>query len=148
MNLFEYKIRKKLKRVLYEMNLENSEDVINLGEYLKCFKKSELKVINELLSKIRNLGVVNMFQAGDFLFMTKQYFLDFMRLKSYEKEYDENEVEEISDLIEEVREIMIRASVRMVENKNTDTNVRSVQAAIKTLIMSTLKYYMKGLFKI
>jgi hypothetical protein len=130
------------------MDFTNIKDVMEIGEYLSSFKKSELRTINDYLLKIRNLGVVNMFQSGDFLMMTKQYFLDFMRLKSYEREYDENEVEEISDLIGEVREIMIRAGVRMVENKNTDTNVRSVQAAIKTLIRSTLKYYMKGLFKI
>jgi hypothetical protein len=126
------------------MDFTNIKDVMEIGEYLSSFKKSELRTINDYLLKIRNLGVVNMFQSGDFLMMTKQYFLDFMRLESYKKDFDEDEINEIADLVDDVRNIMISAGIRKVESGGGNIEVRSVEGAIRLLIRSTVKYYMMG----
>lgn len=126
------------------MDFTNIKDVMEIGEYLSSFKKSELRTINDYLLKIRNLGVVNMFQSGDFLMMTKQYFLDFMRLESYKKDFDEDEINEIADLVDVVRNIMISAGIRKVESGGGNIEVRSVEGAIRLLIRSTVKYYMMG----
>jgi hypothetical protein len=126
------------------MDFTNIKDVMEIGEYLSSFKKSELRTINDYLLKIRNLGVVNMFQSGDFLMMTKQYFLDFMRLESYKKDFDEDEINEIAYLVDDVRNIMISAGIRKVESGGGNIEVRSVEGAIRLLIRSTVKYYMMG----
>jgi hypothetical protein len=126
------------------MDFTNIKDVMEIGEYLSSFKKSELRTINDYLLKIRNLGVVNMFQSGDFLMITKQYFLDFMRLESYKKDFDEDEINEIADLVDVVRNIMISAGIRKVESGGGNIEVRSVEGAIRLLIRSTVKYYMMG----
>ena len=129
------------------MDFTNLDDVVNFGDYLSSFKKSEIKKIFEYLLKIRDLGVVNMFQSGDFLFMTKGYFDDFMRLESYKRDFDEDLVEEVSDMVDEVRDIMVRAGVRYIENQGKDVEVRSVEGVIRRLIASTVKYFMMGALK-
>ena len=140
----EEKIKKIIRKVLNEIDYSNINEVIKLSDFLTCFKKSDLKKVNELLTKIRSLGVVNMFGAGEFLMMTKQYFLDYMRLKSYERDFDEDEIEEISDLIEDVRNIMIAGAIRMIERDNREVSVRSVTSAVRLLAQNTIKYYMTG----
>jgi hypothetical protein len=140
----EEKIKKIIRKVLNEIDYSNINEVIKLSDFLTCFKKSDLKKVNELLTKIRSLGVVNMFGAGEFLMMTKQYFLDYMRLKSYERDFDEDEIEEISDLIEDVRNIMIAGAIKMVEKDNIDVNVNTVTRAVRLLAQNTIKYYMTG----
>lgn len=138
----EEKIKKIIRKVLNEIDYSNINEVIKLSDFLTCFKKSDLKKVNELLTKIRDLGVVNMFGAGEFLMMTKQYFLDYMRLKSYERDFDEVEIEEISDLIEDVRNIMIAGAIKMIEKDNIDVN--TVTRAVRLLAQNTIKYYMTG----
>jgi hypothetical protein len=140
----EEKIKKIIRKVLNEIDYSNINEVIKLSDFLTCFKKSDLKKVNELLTKIRGLGVVNMFGAGEFLMMTKQYFLDYMRLKSYERDFDEDEIEEISDLIEDVRNIMIAGAIKMVEKDNIDVSVKTVTSAVRLLAQNTIKYYMTG----
>lgn len=137
-------IEKIVKRVLNEMNFKDMDEVIQFGEFAKLFSKSEMRLINVYLLKIRELGVVNMFQAGDFFLMSNEYFKDFMRLKSYERDFDEDEIEEISDLIEDVRNIMIAGAIRMIERDNRDVSVRSVKSAVRVLAQNTIKYYMTG----
>ncbi len=129
------------------MDFTNLDDVVNFGDYLSSFKKSEIKKIFDYLLKIRDLGVVNMFQSGSFLYMSKQYFDDFMRLESYKRDFDEDLVEEVSDMVDEIRDIMVRAGIRYIENQGKDVEVRSVEGVIRRLIASTVKYYMMGALK-
>ena len=140
----EEKIKKIIRRIINEIDYSDYNQVIKLTDYLTCFKKSELKKINEFLMKIRDLSVVNMFSAGEFLMMTKQYFLDYMRLKSYERDFEEEDIEEISELIGEVRDIMVRAGVKFVEKDNREVSVKSVTSAVRLLSQNTIKYFMTG----
>ena len=140
----EEKIKKIIRRVINEIDYSDYNQVIKLTDYLTCFKKSELKKVNEFLMKIRDLSVVNMFGAGEFLMMTKQYFLDYMRLKSYERDFEEEDIEEISELIGEVRDIMVRAGVKFVEKDNREVSVKSVTSAVRLLSQNTIKYFMTG----
>lgn len=140
----ESRIKKIIKNVLNEMNLTNLDDVIKYTEYLNLFKKEEIKKITKFLFLIRDLGVVNMFQSGTFLLMGKQYFDDYMRLKSYENEYDEDILNELSDMIGDIRDIMIRAGIKMVESNNKEVTPKSVESAMRRIAESTIKHYIKG----
>jgi hypothetical protein len=137
-------IEKIIKKVLNEMNFEDMDEIIQFGEFAKLFSKSEMKLINTYLLKIRELGVVNMFQAGDFFLMSNKYFKDFMKLKSYEKEYDEELIDEISEMMLDVRSLLINAGVKTVENKNIEVTPKNVELAIKKIVTTIMKYYMKG----
>jgi hypothetical protein len=127
---------------LTEMDYRNLDDVIKFGEFSEHFKKEDLKKINKFLLLIRKLGVVNMFQAGDFFLMSIQYFRDFMRLKSYEREYDEEIVSEIEEMMPHIKSIMVGAGINLVEKNDIEVTPKSVERSIKILVSSIMKYYM------
>ena len=127
---------------LTEMDFRNLDDVIKFGEFSEHFKKEDLKKINKFLLLIRQLGVVNMFQAGDFFLMSVQYFKDFMKMKSYERDFDEDLVSEIEEMLPHISSIMINAGMSLVEKNNTEVTPKSVERSIKILVSSIMKYYM------
>lgn len=141
------RIEKIVKKVLREMKFDSLDDLETFGEYAKIFSKSDMKMLNKYLHLIRDLGVVNMFQAGDFLLMSPEYFKDFMKLKSYERDFDENILEEIKAMMPTIINIMISASIKIVENKGVEVTPKNVERQMKILASTTLKYYMKGIFK-
>ena len=127
---------------LTEMDFRNLDDVIKFGEFSEHFKKEDLKKINKFLLLIRQLGVVNMFQAGDFFLMSVQYFKDFMKMKSYERDFDEDLVSEIEEMLPHISSIMINAGMSLVEKNDTEVTPKSVERSIKILVSSIMKYYM------
>lgn len=124
------------------MDYRNLDDLIKFGEFSEYFKKDDLKKINKFLLLIRELGVVNMFQAGDFLLMSINYFKDFMRLKSYEIDFDEDIISEIEEILPDIKNIMVGAGITYVENKGNEITPKSVEMAIRILTSSIMKYYM------
>ena len=127
---------------LTEMDFRNLDDVIKFGEFSEHFKKEDLKKINKFLLLIKKLGVVNMFQAGDFFLMSVQYFKDFMKMKSYEKDFDEDLVSEIEEMLPHISSIMINAGMSLVEKNDTEVTPKSIERSIKILVSSIMKYYM------
>jgi hypothetical protein len=127
---------------LTEMDFRNLDDVIKFGEFSEHFKKEDLKKINKFLLLIRELGVVNMFQAGDFFLMSIQYFKDFMKMKSYERDYNEDTISEIEEMLPHISSIMINAGISLVEKNDTEVTPKSIERAIKKLVSSIMKYYM------
>ena len=127
---------------LTEMDFRNLDDVIKFGEFSEHFKKEDLKKINKFLLLIRELGVVNMFQAGDFFLMSVQYFKDFMKMKSYERDYDEDVISEIEEMLPHISSIMVGAGIDVVEKSGSEVTPKSVERAIKKLVSSIMKYYM------
>jgi len=129
-------------RYITEMDYRNLDDVIKFGEFSEHFKKEDLKKINKFLLLIRELGVVNMFQAGDFFLMSVQYFKDFMKMKSYERDYDEDVISEIEEMLPHISSIMVGAGIDVVEKSGSEVTPKSVERAIKKLVSSIMKYYM------
>jgi hypothetical protein len=83
-----------------------------------------------------------MFQAGDFFLMSIEYFRDFMKLKSYEREYDEDIVSEIEEMMPDISSIIINAGINLVKKNNIEVTPKSVENAIKRLVSSIMKYHM------
>jgi len=127
---------------LFEVDYRNLDDLIKFGEFSEYFKNDDLKKINKFLLIIRKLGVVNMFQAGDFLLMSIDYFKDFMRLKSYERDFDEDIIFEIEEMLPDIKNIMVGAGITYVENKGNEITPKSVERAVRILTSSIMKYYM------
>lgn len=138
-------IKKIVRKVLSETNFSDLDKLIEFGDYAKSFSKSGMRKINKFLLLIRELGVVNMFQAGGFLIMSPKYFKDFMRLKSYERDFDEDVLSEIEEMLPEITTIMIGAGIKLLENSNSEVTPKSVERAIRRLASTTVKYYMLGL---
>jgi hypothetical protein len=65
-----------------------------------------------------------------------------MRLKSYEREYDEDIVSEIEEMMPDISSIIIGAGINLVEKNDIEVTPKSVENAIKRLVSSIMKYYM------
>jgi len=127
-----------------EIDSRNLDDVMNYAELLLTLPKSKMKIVMEYLELIRQLGIVNMFHAGSFIGVSSDYFKDYMKMKSYEHEYDEELVEEITEMVDEVRNIVISASIEYLEKNNKEVTVRSVQRRMEIIARTCLKVFMNS----
>ena len=130
---------------LQERRFDDLEPLIKHHEWAKLFKKSDLKYIMEFLELIRQLGVVNMFQSGQFLGQTKDYITKYFDLHRMQRELDENDEELIEQIIERsemVRNIMISAAVTDLERKNTEITGRSATNRVNRLASELVKEFM------
>jgi hypothetical protein len=135
----------------YSQNDLNEGRVIDLDELIKrhewsrLFKKSDLKYIMEYLEIIRRLGVVNMFQSGQFLSQTKEYltkYFDLYRMQQDLDDKDEEFIEKILEMSENVRNIMISAAVTDLEQKNKEITGSSATHRVNRLATEVVKYFM------
>jgi len=130
---------------IQESMFKNVDDLIEWGDFLSLFGKSELKVICELFELERRSGFSNMYtEGGRFLLTGPEYIKDFIKLQSYQKEFNEED-EEIHELIlsraQEVRDIFIRNSMKYLENKGQEVEIPKVQIIMGRLARTAKKYW-------
>ena len=121
------------------------DELISRHEWSRLFKKSDLKYIMEYLEVIRQLGVVNMFQSGQFLGQTKDYLTKYFDLYRMQRELDDNDeekIEKILEMSENVRNIMISAAVTDLEQKNVEITGRSATNRVNKLATELVKHFM------
>jgi hypothetical protein len=137
-NFINAKVKKNIKESHNNPNLDN---LISLKE---IFKYSNEKIFFDFLSKIRESGLVNMFESGQFLFSGPKYlqkFIEFEEMKSG-REYDEDMVEELMEMSQQTRDEFIRMAMKMVEDEGTeDYSNRNLEKKIRALTSKALKYY-------
>jgi hypothetical protein len=130
---------------LNEVKIVNLDDLINRHNWSKLFKKSDLKYILEFLELIRQLGVVNMFQSGQFLGQTTEWFKKYFDLYKMQRELDDNQeelIEKITEMGEKVRNIMISASITDLERNNKEITSSSATNRMKKLSNEVVKHFM------
>jgi hypothetical protein len=130
---------------IQEEMFKNVDDLVEWGDFLSLFGRSELKVICELFELERRSGFSNMYtEGGRFLLTGPEYIEDFIKLKSYQKEFNEED-EEIHELIlsraQEVRDIFIRNSMKYLENKGQEVEIPNVQKTMRRLAQTAKKYW-------
>lgn len=121
------------------------DELINRHEWSRIFKKSDLKYIMEYLEVIRQLGVVNMFQSGQFLGQTKDYLTAYFNLHRMQRDLDEDDeemIEKILEMSENVRNIMISAAVTDLERNNKEITGRSATNRVNKLSTELVKHFM------
>jgi hypothetical protein len=132
---------------LQERRFDDLDKLISHHEWAKLFKKADLKYVMEFLDLIRQLGVVNMFQSGQFLGQTKDYLTKYFDLYRMQRDLDENKEELIEKIIEKsemVRNIMISAAIADLERKNTEITGRSATNRVNRLATEIVKEFMVG----
>jgi len=130
---------------LQEARFTDLDDLISHVEWARLFKKSDLKYIVEYLELIRQLGVVNMFQSGQFLGQTKEYLTKYFELYRMQRDLDENHkelIEKILEMSEMVRNIMISAAITDLEQKNKEITPQSATNRVNRLATEVVKYFM------
>ena len=121
------------------------DELISRHEWSRLFKKSDLRYILDYLEIIRQLGVVNMFQSGQFLGQTKDYLTKYFDLYRMQRELDDNDeekIEKILEMSENVRNIMISAAITDLEQKNVEITGRSATNRVNRLATELVKHFM------
>jgi hypothetical protein len=132
---------------LQEARFTELDDLIKHHEWSKLFKKSDLQYIIDYLKVIRELGVVNMMEAGQFLGQTKEYLTKYFDLHRMQRELDDDKeelIEKIIDMSDKVRNIMISASITDLERKNQEITGRSATNRLNRLAGELLRWYIKS----
>lgn len=126
-----------------ESKMDNMDDVMKAFKVISALPKSEMKIIQTYLELIRKLGIVNMFQSPGLLGASKDYLKDFIKMKSYERDFDEDIIDEILDMSDTVRNILISKSVQNIEERGQEITINNVQREMKLLAQACVKYFMK-----
>ena len=136
---------------LQEMNIKDVDDLVSVGEFLGLFNRGELNKIYKFLELERRLGTHNMFtEGGKFILSGPDYIKDYIKLKSYESEFDEDKEEIIEKLIEmsqETKDIFIRSAIKLLENENKEVSVRNIQRSMQRLANTAKKFWMQEAHK-
>jgi len=134
---------------LQEARFTDLDDLIRHHEWSKLFKKADLQYVLDFLMAIRDLGVVNMLQSGQFLGQTKEYLTKYFDLYRMQRDLDDNDkelIEKIIDMGEKVRNIMISASITDLEQKNKEITPQSVTNRVNRLTSEILQWYIKSFY--
>jgi hypothetical protein len=130
---------------LNEAKIDNIDQLITKVDWLNLFRKEDLRYVLEYLENIRQSGIVNMFQSGEFMGVTKEYLEKYMDLHRMRRELDDNQEESIKNMlkmVDNVRSIMIGAAVKDLEQKSTEITVRGVENRLKRLSTELVKEFM------
>ena len=130
---------------LNEARIIDLDELISRHEWSRLFKKSDLKSIMEYLFAIKQLGVVNMYESGQFLGKTEDYLTTYFNL--YRKQRDLNDedkklIKKILEMSEMVRNIMISAAINDLEQKNKEITGSSATYRVNKLATEVVKYFM------
>jgi hypothetical protein len=134
---------------LQEARFTDLDDLIRHHEWSKLFKKADLQYVLDFLMVIRDLGVVNMLQSGQFLGQTKEYLTKYFDLYRMQHDLDDNDeelIEKIIDMGEKVRNIMISASITDLERKNQEITPQSATNRVNRLTKEILQWYIKSFY--
>ena len=130
---------------LNEARIIDLDDLIRRHEWSRLFKKSDLKYVMEYLDIIRRLGVVNMFESGQFLNQTKEYLTKYFDLYRMQQDLDDKNkemIEKILEMSENVRNIMISAAINDLEQKNIEITGSSATYRVNRLATEVVKHFM------
>ena len=130
---------------LNEGRIIDLDELISRHEWSRLFKKSDLKSIIEYLNAIKRLGVVNMFESGQFLGKTEEYltkYFDLYRMQQDLDDKDEELIKKILEMSEIVRNIMISAAINDLEQKNKEITGSSATHRVNRLATEVVKYFM------
>ena len=98
----------------------------------------------DYLEVIRQLGVVNMFQSGQFLGQTKDYltkYFDLYRMQRELNDNDEEMIEKVLEMSENVRNIMISAAITDLERNKKEITGRSATNRVNRLATELVKHF-------
>jgi polyphosphate kinase 2 len=129
--------------VITTINEEKNLPIDQLWKIRNIFKYSDEKIFFEFLKKIRESGIVNMFESAQFIYSGPEYlkkFIEFDEIKTG-KEYDQDMVEELLDLSSQTRSEMVNMAIKILESKDQELSTNNINRELRTLSTLALRYY-------
>ena len=112
---------------------ENIDELINFSNVIKYFKMGKIKQYLDLLQKT---GITNMFGASQYLYLGE----DILRKKHYNE--DSEEFEELANMADEIKSIMIQGAMKIIEKEGREVSVESVGRKIQRWAPKVLNFWM------
>ncbi len=143
-------------REYYESNPENIQeamfrdvdDLVEWGNFLTTFDKNDLNSICEFFELERRSGFFNMHtEGGKFLLSGPDYIESFIKLKSFERNFDEedeNTHELLLSRAQEVRDIFIRGAMKYLEEKEMELEIPNIQKTMQRLARTSKVWWMRN----
>ena len=133
---------------LNEIQFKNLDDLISWGDFLKIFGNKDLNRISEFFELERRSGFFNMAtDGGKFLLSGPDYIESFIKLKSFENNFNEED-ENIHKLLlsrsQEVRDIFIRGAMKYLEEKDQELEIPNIQKTMQRLAITSKQLWMRN----
>ena len=118
----------------------NIDTLVKMKDVFKYMKE---KVFFDFLKKIRESGIVNMLESGQFLMSGPEYLKKFIEMEEMRgREFDEDMVEELLDLAEQTKNEIIQATFKIMEDKGIeDYSTQKINQIARKLSKDALIYY-------
>jgi hypothetical protein len=133
---------------LQEDMFNNVDDLVAWGDFLTTFGKDDLNSICEFLELERRSGFFNMVtEGGRFLLSGRDYIKSFIKLKSFEINFDKKDKNTHKLLLsraQEVRDIFIRGAMKYLEEKDQEPDIPNIQKTMQKLARTSKEWWMNN----
>ena len=130
---------------LQEINIKDVDDLVAWGDFLNTFGKDDLNSICEFFELERRCGFFNMVtEGGRFLLSGRDYIKSFIKLKSFEINFDEKDKNTHKLLLsraQEVRDIFIRGAMKYLEEKDQEPDIPNIQKTMQKLARTSKEWW-------
>jgi len=139
----ESNIGAEFPEVVTTVNEGKNPQLDELVKLKEIFKHTNEKVFFDFLSKLRNTGLVNMFESTQFLISGPEYLKKFIELEELKgRTFDDDVIEELLELSESTKSELISATLDMIENGDGDYSNNNINRKLRNLTSQALRYYM------
>lgn len=115
------------------------DDLIKLKDLLKYV---DTKLIFKFLLKIRQSGIVNMFQSTDFIWSGPEFLKKFIALEEYKGfKIDKKLKQELIDLSKKTQSELVSGAINILNDKNIEFDETRINTQIKDLARKSLQFY-------
>jgi hypothetical protein len=122
------------------LNEDSTENAKWYSENIDVFKYFNISFFIEYLLKLRESGIVNMHQAGPYLYMGREKIAHEFY---YNPPANEDEFEEILDMADVSQSEMINSSLSILEEKNLDYDESNINRLLKIYSNKIINVYIK-----
>ena len=130
---------------LQEINIKGVDDLVAWGDFLNTFGKDDLNSICEFFELERRCGFFNMVtEGGRFLLSGRDYIKSFIKLKSFEINFDEKDKNTHKLLLsraQEVIDIFIRGAMKYLEEKDQEPDIPNIQKTMQKLARTSKEWW-------
>jgi len=116
------------KKISQEINESSGESLHKfIGENMDIIDNFDWRFLRDYLQKVRDSGVVNMFESAPFLYMGKEMIDRFHGLNQEENE----EFQEVLNMADQAKMKLIQGSVKLLQKKGKEIDVRPVERVME-----------------
>ena len=134
----------KFPEVVTTVNESKNPTLDELVKLKDIFKSTNEKIFFDFLTKLRDSGLVNMFDSTQFLVSGAEYLKKFIEMEELKgREFDEDMVEELLDLAEQTKSELVMAAFSLIEDEGKDDySTNNINRKLRTLTSMALRYYL------